>query len=496
MTTSLLDASVHELVQALRLRTVSPVEVVDTHIQRIEEVNGAVNALVGERFEAARDEARQAEHQIMQGAPDALPPLLGVPCTVKEFIGIRGLPQTAGVYANRHRLAPRDGTAAARLRRAGAIVLGISNVPEGGFWMETHNLIFGRTRNPWDLRRTPGGSSGGEGALIGAGASPFGLGSDIGGSIRIPAAFCGIAGHKPTGRLVPNTGHFPGTDDPVNTFLTIGPMARRASDLGLLMRVIAGPDGEDPHTRTWTPVEPEKVDLRQLRIFHVANPPGPYVWPHMRQAVLQATEALRDAGARTESLEIPELRKAVQIWAAMMQQHSTQSYDDILNDGKPIPVLRELAKSALGRGQHTRPALLFRMIESLAGRASGRRSAWIDAGKRLEAQLESRLGSNGVMIYPSYTRVAPRHHWPLVTPMDAGCTCIFNPFEFPATVVPVGFHPNGLPISVQVIGARGSDHLTIAVAMAIERAFGGWKRANPPVHPARPLASQSPAPSG
>ncbi|HRI66316.1 MAG TPA: amidase, partial [Polyangium sp.] len=194
----------------VRRKKVSPVELVDAFIKRIEVENPALNAVVANRFELARDEARAATERVMQtDSPDELPAFWGVPCTIKEGIAVEGMPNSAGVFARRDIRADRDAVVVRRLRDVGAVVLGVTNMAEGGMWLETDNRVYGRTTNPWDHARIPGGSSGGEAAILGAGASPFGIGSDVGGSIRIPAAFCGIFGHKPTGKLVPNTGYWP-----------------------------------------------------------------------------------------------------------------------------------------------------------------------------------------------------------------------------------------------------------------------------------------------
>ena len=199
---------------------------------------------------------------------DTLPPLLGVPCTIKEFLKTSGMPHTGGLAWMADGVADTDATVTARIKAAGAIILGVTNIPEGGLWMETYNSIYGRTRNPWDLRRTSGGSSGGEAALISTGASPFGIGSDVGGSIRIPAAFCGTVGHKPSGGLVPNTGHFPAdVPDGAGGYLCTGPMTRTVDDAWLVLKVLAGPDGQDPACRPMALGDPAAVDISKLRVL-------------------------------------------------------------------------------------------------------------------------------------------------------------------------------------------------------------------------------------
>jgi len=210
---SLLFRSATELARMIRDREVSSRDVVEAHIRRIEEVNPSLNAVVATRFDDAREEARRADVLISRAsAPGDVSPLCGVPCTVKEAFALEGMPNTGGLLSRKGKVARQDATTVSRLRSAGAIPLGVTNVSELGMWVESNNLVYGRTASAHGRRRTSGGSSGGEGAIVSAGGSPFGLASDIGGSIRVPAFFNGVFGHKPTGGLVPNSGQFPLAD--------------------------------------------------------------------------------------------------------------------------------------------------------------------------------------------------------------------------------------------------------------------------------------------
>ena len=242
----LTERSALELAAAIRERKLTAREVVDAHIALIEERNAAVNALVATRFDAARAEADEADRLLgsRRGRKDP-PPLLGVPCTIKESFAVAGMPHTSGSVARRELVAERSATAVERLVAAGAIPLGVTNTSELTLWIESDNRVWGRTNSAYDPGRTAGGSSGGEGAAIGSGFAPFGLGTDIGGSIRLPAFFNGVFGHKPSGALVPHTGHYPFPNDRGSFLLGSGPLARRAEDLMPLLRTIAGPDGID-----------------------------------------------------------------------------------------------------------------------------------------------------------------------------------------------------------------------------------------------------------
>lgn len=476
----LLDASAVTLARYVRQKKVSPVELLDVHVARIEAVNPAINAVVAGRFERAREEARAlAERLARARADEELPPLLGLPYTAKEYIAVEGMPYTAGIWSRRGVRADQDAETVRRLRRVGAIVVGISNVPEGGLWMETYNEVWGRTNNPWDLRRTAGGSSGGEGAIVAAGGVAFGLGADVGGSIRIPAAFCGCVGHKPTGRMIPNTGFFPDPTGELGAYLVCGPLVRRVEDILPIVRVLAGPDGVDPLVRTWPLGHCEEVDLREVQVHPLPGPQGVWVREPMRRAVETAAAALRDAGCSVAQGPSRRLRDAFPIWSAMMSLAGGPDYAAVLGDGRPVAPFRELARLALGRSRHTLPALLVVALEALMAPFSGRKQQFVAAGKQLQAELEAMLGDRGVLLFPSYSRPAPRHGAALFTPFDFVCTGLFNVLEFPATAVPVGFSREGLPLSVQVIARRGNDHVAVAVAGALERAFGGWRRAEP-----------------
>lgn len=478
----LLDASAVTLARWIRQRKLSPVELLAALRARITDVNPAINAVIAERFDAARAEALAAEQRARSEPPESLPPLLGLPYTAKEYISARGMPLSAGIWSRRHVRSDSDAETVARLGRAGAILVGITNVPEGGLWMETYNDVYGRTRNPWDLRRTAGGSSGGEGAIVASGGVAFGLGADVGGSIRIPAAFCGCVGHKPTGRLVPNTGFWPPASGDLSAYLVCGPLTRRVEDIFPILKTLAGPDGHDAVVQDWQLEPPETVDLRDVTVYPLSAIGRVHVRQPMRQAVARAAEALVAAGARLGSLDGRRMRQAFPIWSAMMSLSGSPPYSEILGDDRPVTPLRELLSLAVGRSRHTLPAVLVVALEKIAGRFPGRTQALVAVGRALQAELESILGPRGVLLFPPYTRPAPRHAMPLLTPFDFVCTGLFNVLEFPSTTLPILWH-RGLPVGVQVIGRRGGDGLTIAVSAELERAFGGWRRANPPLTP-------------
>lgn len=447
-------------------------ELTELHIARIEEVNPRLNALVVDRFAEARKEADAADALYDAADHTTLPPLLGVPCSIKEFVALKGMPHTAGVLFHKGKVATSDATVTARLRSAGAIPLGVTNVPEGGLWMETHNLIWGRTSNPWDLSRTSGGSSGGEGALVASGATPFGIGSDIGGSIRIPAAFCGTVGHKPSAGLVPNTGHFPAAKDP-HGYMVIGPLCRRVADVMPILRVIAGPDGVDPVCQAMPLHDPQKVQISSLRVFawHGGSP----IRPVMREAIDLSARVLRQAGAKEGVLSARDLDSGFMLWASALQAANPDGYESVVAGEAGIPILRELLKYPFGRSSYVLPTLITMLSESIMRKLPLGFDAMLARLASLKQELDAQLGDCGVILYPPYSRPAPRHKLALLTPFDAACTALFNVLGYAVTVVPVGFDEEGIPVAVQVISRQGNDHLTLAAAQVIENAFGGWR---------------------
>jgi fatty acid amide hydrolase 2 len=468
-------AATVDLAAAVRRRVLSPRELVDAFIARVERENPRINAVIATRFDAARKEADAQTQLLGRVDDDALPPFFGVPCTIKETFALTGMPWTAGSMKRRHIVADHDASAVARLRRAGFIPLGVTNVPEMAFWYETDNLVWGRTNNPFDVGRTVGGSSGGEGAIVGVGASPLGLGSDVGGSIRMPASFCGVFGHKPTGGLVPTTGHIPSPSPSLARFTCVGPIARSARDLLPTLRVLAGPDGTDPGCIEGVDLSALDVDPKRLTI-HVIDESG-WVKPadNVRSAVWKAAFVLEKRGARVEHARPPEMRTAFQMWAEAMQQGTLdgRTFIEWLGDGEKVSVARELLRLCVGRPQHTKEALLFAALES-AGKHLPLVRGGLDQRERLRARLrELLLDDHHVILSPTFPVTAFPHGWGARYPAAFVYAGLWNVLEQPATAVPLGLDGEGLPLGCQVIGRRGADRVTIGVAALLEQALGG-----------------------
>ena len=273
-------------------------ELAEAHLAKIDRLNPKLNAFVQIDPERVRREAREAESAIA-GAGD-LGPLHGVPISVKSSIDVAGMRIESGTRLRAGTVAANDAPLVQRLRRAGAIILGVTNTPELLMAWETDNLLYGRSNSPWDFERTPGGSSGGEAAAIAAGMSAAGVGSDGGGSIRVPAHFCGICGLKPTPGRIPSTRHFPASGGPFALLGVVGPMARTVEDLKVLFEVMQGPDDGDtcaaPVPVTW----PADHELAQRKIGYFEDDGRTPVAPEIRRAVRSAADALARAGFHVE----------------------------------------------------------------------------------------------------------------------------------------------------------------------------------------------------
>jgi fatty acid amide hydrolase 2 len=470
---SLLLASATELARKIRSGEVTSRAVVEAHIEQIRVVNPTINAVVEDRFADALKEADAAD-EVVRARTQDLPPLLGVPCTIKEFFAVPGMHQTAGLVRRKDFVASEEATTVTRLRAAGAIPVATTNVSELGMWMESTNKVYGRTNNPYDTRRIAGGSSGGEGAIVGAGGSPFGLGSDIGGSIRMPAFFNGVFGHKPTGGMVPGSGQFPISENDALRYLCTGPIARRAEDLMPLLKILAGPDGIDAGCREFVLGDPSDIDLSSLTVLDVRGNGFLRVSASLKESQHRVAEALAARGAAVRRVRVDALKRSLEIWSALMKTAADTTFAELLGGGTSIPAGREFLKWATGRSDHTFPAIALALIERGVDFMPNRTKRFEKMGHELRQELGDLIGPNGVLLYPPYTMVAPRHNVPLFPPINWIYTAIFNVAELPVTEVPLGLTDKGLPLGIQVVAAPGNDHISIAVAAALEDAFGGW----------------------
>ncbi|MFN7729475.1 MAG: amidase [Bdellovibrio sp.] len=493
----LLELGAFELAGKIRSGQCTSLEVVDAHINEVKKWNPLINAVVEDNFNSAYSQARACDAEVQKrrtagaDAVNTLPPLFGVPFTLKEMISVANFKHTLGSVHRRSFISKHDATVTTRLKKAGAILMGTTNVPELGFWFECANEIYGRTNNPYDLSRTSGGSTGGEAALVGAGASPFGLGSDIGGSVRMPAGFCGVFGHKPSGRLVPMTGHFPiyhteaekwrGDRYPLTV---LGPLTRKASDLYPLMELLIGPDQIDLEIRPGFKLKPRVTDWTGKVVWVMPSPSIKGVartTPEIAETAMTAARYFEAMGATLKVMRANVFEDAVKLWFASLSKASGRSFTEILSDGQTIDYKRELLKLVLFKGDYTLPALGASLLETLSRRfeskLEGTKQESFDQIGQLKKELGALLGEDAILILPVHPRTAPKHNTPILRPFDFAMTGIFNALEVPATAVPMGLGEQGLPLAVQVIAADGQDHLTISAAEVLESAFGGWHKA-------------------
>jgi len=468
-----------ELAELIRTGKKTSLEIVEHHIDLIQKVNPRLNAVVNQRFEDARREAREADAQVARGVKD-LPPYHGVPCTIKENFAFAGQVQSAGLKSRRNFVATQDSTAVKRLKEAGCIALGFTNLSELGMWMESNNEVYGRTNNAYSKDHIAGGSSGGEGAIIGAGASPFGLGADIGGSIRLPAFFNGIFGHKATGGLIPGSGQYPFPDGDGVKLLASGPLCRRAEDLYPLVKILAGPDGIDHGTVAREIKNPADVKISKVRVFYLEELPFLYTTPvqkELKETVSTVAARLSEITERTPAHATHKyIGEAIQMWATRMAIGSHYSFDEILAAGKRKNFAFETAKSFFGASDYSLPANFLAMIESVADTPAQIQNHYLGHVDELKKYFQDLLGEDGVFICPTYTSSAPKHNMPLLKPLDFVYTALFNTLELPVTQVPVGFDKSGLPLGVQVVASAFNDHVALAVAQFLESQFGGWQR--------------------
>jgi fatty acid amide hydrolase 2 len=465
--------SATELARKIRTREASSLEIVEAHIALVLRENPRLNAVIETRLAEARKEAREADARVAREPLDTFPPFLGVPCTIKESFGVAGLHQTGGLRSRTSARSIEDAVAVKRLRAAGAIPLGTTNVSELCMWMESENRLYGRTNNPYDASRGVGGSSGGEGAAVGAGFAPFGLGADIGGSIRIPAFMNGVFGHKPTGGLIPNAGQFPLPGPDAMRMVTSGPLTRRAEDLWPLVRALAGPTPESPEVLAIELGDPSAVQLEGLRVLDVDTNGVSRVDAELVKAQHRLADHLASRGARVERVSFDALKKSVLIWSAMLSSTGGEDFAVMLGDGESLGIGREFLRFLVGRSDFTGPSLALAAIEEIPKRFPGNTRELVAEGLALRRELEDRIG-DGVMLYPGYTAPAPRHRHPWMKPIDWAYTAIFNVLEMPGTQVPLGLGREGVPLGCQVIAPRRADHRTVAIALEVERVFGGW----------------------
>ena len=447
--------------ELVRTRQLSIAELAEAHIRQIERLDPQLNAFADFDTERVRVQARQLdESHEPRGA------LYGLPVTVKSSIATAGYKCEIGSLLHEGEIPSEDAVVVARLRAAGALILGTTNCPEFLMAYETANLLHGRVKNPWDLQRSPGGSSGGESAAIAAGMSAAGLGSDSGGSVRVPAHFTGICSLKPTPGRIPGRGHLPPCVGPFAILGAIGPMARTMGDVALMFRALSGQDPLDPVSPPVALRTPSEAELRAHAIGYFEDDGLTPVTPAMRAAVNAAAEALRGAGFRVEPFRPSTLEPLRKLWGTFFVQCGAMFYEPEVRRGRDriSPIFKEFLSIAEAAGPLTATELL---------------NAWAELDL-LRAKTLAEMREFPVLLCPAAAIPAFRHDertWTIdgkqVNYLDAvRYTQWFNALACPAAVVPVGQSPEGLPCGVQIAARPFEDEVVLGVAAAVDAAFG------------------------
>lgn len=465
----------------IRNKQLTSESVIQSYIDRIKEIQPILNCVVEDRFEDALTEARRCDKLLSSPqAPTAETlarekPFFGVPFTTKDCIAVANMKQTAGLVVRKDTVSDRDSVSIKLMRDAGAIPLATTNVSELAMWWESNNCLYGSTRNPYNTRHIVGGSSGGEGCIQGAAGSPFGIGSDIGGSVRMPAFFNGIFGHKPSRGVVSNDGQYPSAhSEDQNRLLGIGPMCRYAQDLAPILKVLAGKNADMLNLDN-------KVDISKLKFYYMEDDGGQYfvspVDPEIKEAMRSVVKYLDKAHkAKVKQINVKKFKKSLALWLANMTTKDGKDFAyELSNREGAVNVWWEFAKMLLFMSNHTFIALLTAAFEKFAVTyGSEKHTKLMNESKDLCREFQDLLGTDGVFLYPTHPTAAPLHHEPLVKPFNFSYTAIINLLGLPATACPLGLNKQGIPIGIQVVAGMNQDRVALAVAEELERGFGGW----------------------
>jgi Asp-tRNA(Asn)/Glu-tRNA(Gln) amidotransferase A subunit family amidase len=447
--------------EMLRAGKISIVELAEAHNRQIERLNPKLNAFADFDADRVRSEARR-----LQSMDEPRGPLHGLPVTVKSSIATAGLRCEIGSLLHKGDVPREDAVVVARLRAAGALILGTTNCPEFLMAYETANLLHGQTRNPWDLERSPGGSSGGESAAIAAGLSAAGLGSDSGGSVRMPAHFTGICSLKPTPGRVPGTGHLPPCIGPFSILGAIGPMARTIDDVSLMFRVLSGQDANDPVSPPVASRELRPDELCGKTIGYFEDDGLVPVTAETRAAVNDAVQALRESGFRVDPFRPRTLEALRKLWWTFFVKCGAMFYAPAIRDKEEC--LSPIFKEFLDIGAATPPLTATELL-----------NAWAELDV-LRARTLEEMNQHPVLLCPVASIPAFRHgerQWSIdgrqVDYLDAvRHTQWFNALAAPAAVVPVGRSLEGMPIGVQIVARPFEDETALGVAAVVDEAFG------------------------
>lgn len=481
VTDEILLLPAHELAARIRRREVSSEAVVRAFINRMRLVQSYLNAIIDERYDDAIKEAKAIDEFLRTNADlteDDLAqkkPFLGLPFTAKDSIQVAGMKWTSGCVRRKDIVAHEDAPVVKNFRKAGAIPVALTNVPELLLWFASSNKLYGATNNPFDLTRTPGGSSGGEAALISACGTPLSICSDIGGSIRMPAFHCGLFGHKPTHKVIDYRGTFPEIKDGLEDLFSFGPITRYVDDIKPILRVMAGENISKLNDFDMP------VDLKKLRIFYIDecdDDMSTVVEPYISQSIRDAANHFKRKFNITVERAHFKYFKHISYWYVLLFSNNQEVSKLITENTYKINPFVELAKSIVGQSDYSPSAL------TVAAAQASTQSTWnpqsSDVYPKAQETLElarkefnALLGDDGVFLYVTLPRTAPTHYASLFEFTNVCCPMVMNYLNAPTTQVPTGTKL-GLPYGIQVAATPFNDRLTIAVAKELESVFGGW----------------------
>ncbi len=483
------NLSALEISRKIKNKEITVYEITSFCEKNFRQKNAKLNAIVDDHFSSALEKADRMDRHLLtlnEEQISNLPPFWGIPFTCKEMFSIEGLKSTWGSKHRSHLIMSETATVFERYENAGGNFVGTTNIPEVGFWFECSNPVYGTTINPFNEKRTSGGSTGGEAVSLSAQMSLIGIGSDLGGSIRIPASFCGVFGHKPTFATVPLTGHYPITknrqqNQSLRTYPTTipGPISRSASDLAELYSLMRGPDSFDPRVES-SPFSRSinlfsGIEEHEIEFVFIENPKIHGCSP-TEDFILNKVNDIRryfeSMGNAIRYLPNDTFLRSFDIWLTHADENKVDNFSNYLSQGNNISFTKEFLKAPWGKATYSAPALITAFLQKFNQELPDREFI-LTHTEELRSKVNSYLGKNKVLVYPIFPTDAPLLNSGIKRPLDFCMSGVFNALGFPATAIPMGLSPSGTPFGIQIISALGHDFLNFKVAKIFENVFGG-----------------------
>lgn len=472
---------VTDLVREIKSRKLRAEHVVQAYIDRMNEVEPFVNGMVDKRFSEAILEARDIDDRLASGSAGDLlqKSLLGVPFVGKDHVAVKDLAWTCGLVARKGLVATEDADIIHNLKSEGAICIGVANVPELAFSVDCGNLLYGRTKNPYDLSRSPGGSTGGGAAVVASAAAAFAVGTDIGGSIRIPGFCCGVFGYKPSSFLIKTTGFWPPCPEEKEFLMAAGPICRNACDLSLIFRAMAGNDvisRKLPHFD-------DHVDLSKITIYTIMGTGHPLTQPTSRElrdrTIAAANFFHKEFRSEVRHLKkIQGFNKGFSIASEVFRDPKMPYGEKLTNGNGSISLTSEWLKKMFNLSNHTTAMLLLCTMDLFGNKDEKERQRKYHAAQKqlqeLKQEFNHLMQGNAILLMPTLPVVATKHNETLLKYYNFTSPCLFNLMEAPVVQCPLGLSRDGLPLGIQIAAGNNQDHLCLAAAAALEKKFAGW----------------------